>query len=120
MTLHATGENVALPWGPMPNDASAFKAADVFGRDDLHDFELRWLSIQAAADGKGPSKVLEEAKPRRVYRKRLVVTHSLVDGEGNCLTRFAVQLFAIASEVHVGFEADFCPWVAVCGHRKSD
>ena len=63
MTVYATGENVALTWGPMPDDASTFKAADVFGRDNLHDFELRWRSIQVAANGKDPSKVLEKQNP---------------------------------------------------------
>ena len=120
MSLHAAGEYVALTWWPMPDDASAFKAADVFGRDNLHNLELRWLSIQLAANGKDPSKVLEEAKPRRVYRERLVVAHGPVDGVGNGFAPFAVQLLAIASEARIGNVAGLRPWITVCGHGKSD
>ena len=120
MTLHAAGENVALAWGPVPLNASAFETTNVFGGDNLHKLELGWHPMEVTADGKNMGKVLEEAKPRRVYRERLVVTHGLIDGEGNRFTPCVVQIFPIASEVIVRALAQHCPWVAVGGHRKSD
>ncbi len=116
----ALGEDAAFSWWPFLLNASAFEATNVFGRDNLHKFELGWQPRDLTADGNNVGKVLEEAKPRWVPREHCVVTHGLIDGEGHCGAPFAVQLFPIPSELLVRALTQFCPWVAVGGHRKSD
>ncbi len=74
-------------------NASAFEATNVFGRDNLHKFELGWHPMEVAADGNNVGRVLEEAEPRWVNREHCAVTHGPIDGEGHCFAPLVVQRF---------------------------
>jgi hypothetical protein len=82
-------------------DASTFKTTNALSGHDLHDLKLSRRAMKVAAEGKDVGKVFDEAKSRRVYRELLLVTHSLIYGEGNCLTPFGVHFKPIASEAIV-------------------
>ena len=101
-------------------NARGFEATNVFGRDNLHKFELGWQPRDLTGDGNNVGKVLEEAEPRWVNREHCAVTHGPIDGEGHRFAPFVVQPFPITSEVFVRALTQLCPWVAVSGHRKSD